>query len=77
MLDRSSHSNTLGLPDNVAFDMFFNDGIHVASAGFILSKLRKGRNIHWFVTLILMTTIKPRPNMPQRVRMKKRASVHQ
>lgn len=41
-LDRSAHANTLGFPDNVAFDMFFNDGIHVASAGFILSKLKKG-----------------------------------
>lgn len=39
-LDRSSHTNTLGFPDNVAFDMFFNDGIHVASAGFVLSKLK-------------------------------------
>lgn len=41
-LDRNTHTNTLGFPDNVAFDMFFNDGIHVASAGFILSKLKKG-----------------------------------
>ncbi|WP_298648287.1 hypothetical protein [uncultured Proteiniphilum sp.] len=40
-LDRSAHTNTLGFPDNVAFDMFFNDGINVASAGFILSKLKK------------------------------------
>ncbi|MBK5720614.1 hypothetical protein JGH11_06995 [Dysgonomonas sp. Marseille-P4677] len=39
-LDRSSHINTLGFPDNVAFDMFFNDGISIASAGFILSKLK-------------------------------------
>ncbi len=39
-LDRSAHVNTLGFPDNVAFDMFFNDGIHIASAGFILSKLK-------------------------------------
>jgi hypothetical protein len=70
MLDRSSHSNTLGLPDNVAFDMFFNDGIHVASAGFILSKLRKGTK-YTLVCYANMTTIKPRPNMPQRVRMKK------
>lgn len=41
-LDRSAHTNTLGFPDNVCDDMFFNDGIHVASAGFILSKLKKG-----------------------------------
>lgn len=40
-LDRSAHTNTLGFPDNVAFDMFFNDGINVASSGFILSKLKK------------------------------------
>lgn len=41
-LDRSAHTNTLGFPNNVSFDMFFNDGINVASAGFILSKLKKG-----------------------------------
>ncbi|MEA4916963.1 hypothetical protein [Proteiniphilum sp.] len=41
-LDRGSHTNVLGFPDNVSFDMFFNDGIHVASAGFILSNLKRG-----------------------------------
>ncbi|MEA5129600.1 MAG: hypothetical protein VB074_15580 [Proteiniphilum sp.] len=40
-LDRNTHSNVLGFPDNVAFDMFFNDGINIVSAGFILSKLKK------------------------------------
>ncbi len=52
-LDRNTHSNALGFPDNVAFDMFFNDGIHVASAGFILSKLKKGAKY----TLICYATI--------------------
>ncbi len=53
MLDRNTHSNVLGFPDNVAFDMFFNDGIHVASAGFILSKLKKGTKY----TLVCYATI--------------------
>lgn len=52
-LDRGSHTNVLGFPDNVAFDMFFNDGIHVASAGFILSKLKKGAKY----TFIIYATI--------------------
>lgn len=33
--------NTLGFPSEVSNDMFFNDGIGVASAGFKLSKLNK------------------------------------
>lgn len=52
-LDRSTHFNTLGFPDNVAFDMFFNDGINIASAGFTLSKLKA--NIKY--TLIFYATI--------------------
>lgn len=52
-LDRSSHSNALGLPNEVAFDMFFNDGIHVASAGFILSNLKKSAKY----TFVIYATI--------------------
>lgn len=52
-LDRDSHSNTLGFPDNVAFDMFFNDGIHVASSGFVLSKLSANSKY----TFLFYTTI--------------------
>lgn len=52
-LDRSGHTNTLGFPNNVSFDMFFNDGINVASSAFILSKLKKGAKY----TFIIYTNI--------------------
>ncbi|WP_051697764.1 hypothetical protein [Prevotella sp. 10(H)] len=34
-------TNDLGFPADVGRDMFFNDGIHVESAGFVLSNLNK------------------------------------
>ncbi|MDR1720079.1 MAG: hypothetical protein LBR67_08205 [Dysgonamonadaceae bacterium] len=52
-LDRSSHTNVLGFPDNVCFDTFFNDGINVASAGFVLSGLKKSAKY----TLVCYATI--------------------
>ncbi|MDR1517252.1 MAG: hypothetical protein LBS52_04000 [Dysgonamonadaceae bacterium] len=53
MLDRDAHTNALGFPDNVCDDTFFNDGIAVGSAGFILSKLKKGAKY----TLVCYATI--------------------
>ena len=52
-LDRSAHTNTLGFPEDVCDDMFFNDGIHVASAGFIVSKLKRDTKY----TFVLYATI--------------------